>query len=187
MEHETHYLILVLSKQETSTKSPICTKLYLFSNPLTYNTLLFNIIQVHRVPCTLEQEMRYWSDMRCNNMNWSAISGNQLWGSGTNIKEHRHNHAYKLGALQESALPYLLYSLPYSPIAASLIQDECHLPVISCCTEFSYQIIHEPSQNFPLLPPTFTPQQEMLVIVCLFHCALPLSLPNINTHTYIDI
>ena len=46
--------------------------------------------------------------------------------------EHRHNHAYKLGALQESALPYLLYSLPYSTIAASLIQDECHLTVISC-------------------------------------------------------
>ena len=39
-----------------------------------------------------------------------------------------------IGTLQESALPYLLYGLriPYSPIAASLIQDQCHAPSNSC-------------------------------------------------------
>ena len=110
--------------------------------------------------------------MRYNNMNWSAVSGNHavIWGSSTNTTQAL---PYKLGTLQESALPYLLYSLPYSPIAASLIQDQCHLPVISCSTELSLQITHEPSQHFPLLPPTLTPQQEMLLIFYLLHCALP--------------
>ena len=58
--------------------------------------------------------------------------------------------------------------------------------------ELSHQIIHEPSQHFPPLPPTLTPQQEMLLIfycpaeLCseegtwclwwLFHCALSQSL-----------
>ena len=50
----------------------------------------------------------------------------QLYGDQvqTRHREHRYYIAYKLGALQESALPYLLYGLAYSPIAASLTQDQ---------------------------------------------------------------
>ena len=62
------------------------------------------------------------------NRNLSAISENQLWGSGQDKTQGTQAQPYKLGTLQESALPHLLYSLPYSPIAASLIQDQCHLP-----------------------------------------------------------
>ena len=56
------------------------------------------------------------------------MNGNQLWGSGQGKTQGTQAQPYKLGTLQESALPHLLYSLPYSPIAASLIQDQCHLP-----------------------------------------------------------
>ena len=64
--------------------------------------------------------------MRYNNMNWSAVNGNYavIWGSGTNMTQGTQVLPYKLGALQESALPYLLYGLAYSPIAASLTQDQ---------------------------------------------------------------
>ena len=51
---------------------------------IVYYSIQFNnIIQVHRVLCTLGQAVlcntmqkwRYLSDMGCNNMNWSAVSG----------------------------------------------------------------------------------------------------------------
>ena len=46
-------------------------------------------------------------------------------GTGTDKTQGTQAQPYKLGTLQESALPHLLYSLPYSPIAASLIQGQC--------------------------------------------------------------
>ena len=47
---------------------------------------IFNIQYFSSAPCAsaLGQAVPEWgNDMRCNNTNWSAISENQLWGSGT--------------------------------------------------------------------------------------------------------
>ena len=131
-----------------------------------------------RTDCPMQHytEVKDWSDMRYNR-NSSAISGNQLWGSGQDKTQGTQAQPYKLDTLQESALPHLLYSLPYSSIAASLIQDQCHLPVISCSPELSLQITHEPNQHFPLLPPTLAPQQEMLLI-CIYTVQVAHSFPT---------
>ena len=99
-----------------------------------------------RTDCPMQHytEVKDWSDVRYNR-NLSAVGGNQLWGTGQDKTQGTQAQPYKLGTLQESALPHLLYSLPYSPIAASSIQDQCQLPVISCIPELSLQLTHEPN------------------------------------------
>ena len=80
-----------------------------------------------RTGCPMQHytEMRYWSDMRYNNVNWSAISGNPLWGSGTNMIQGTQAQPYKLGTLQESALPCIssLLLQAWSGISATFLSS----------------------------------------------------------------
>ena len=51
-------------------------------------------------------EVKDWSDVRYNR-NLSAVGGNQLWESGQDKTQGTQAQPYKLGTLQESALPHL--------------------------------------------------------------------------------
>ena len=110
--------------------------------PCTYNYIhiatyiqysIFNIQYYSSAPCAMHTrtgcpmqhytEMRYWSDMRYNYMNWSAISGNQLWRSGTDKTQGTQAQPYKLGTLQESAYNYYIQL----PLSLTTTTTQCKL------------------------------------------------------------